>query len=330
MIWRLLLTFLPGWLVRILSPGRETYRGAEIDPKARALGRLANFIRVPGVLPSVEESRAQLEKTVRMFDRRGPAIGRAEDITVAGGDGPIPARLYCDSDSPATALVYFHGGGFIQGGLESHHDLCLKLAAKSGALIIAVDYRLAPEHPFPAGVEDAVAAYLDIRARASEFGVDAARIGVGGDSAGGCFAAVVAQECRAAPPLFQLLIYPVSDGNMTAPSMQDLKDGYILTLQRMLWYRDLYAGDFRDFDDPRFSPLLAEDHTGLPPAYVLTGGFDPVADDGRLYADKLESAGVDTTHRHYPGQIHAFLNLTRVIPEGERAIAEVAEWIRQR
>ena len=330
MIWRLILVFLPGWLLRILSPGRERYRGQEIDPRARALGRLANFIRVPGVLPSVEESRRQLLRTVRMFDRRGPQITRVEDIEVAGAAGPLAARLYCDSAAPGCGLVYFHGGGFIQGDLETHHDLCLKLARQSGAMVISVDYRLAPEHPFPAGLDDARTAYLDIRERAAGLGLDPGRIGIGGDSAGGCFAAVLAQDCRdSAPPLFQLLIYPVTDGRMEGDSIADLQDGYILTRQRMEWYRDLHAGDFRDFDDPRFSPLRAADLSGLAPAYVLTGGFDPLWDDGRLYAERLAAAGVDVSHRHHPGQIHGFVNLTRVIPEGRRAIAEIATWIRR-
>lgn len=317
-----------------MAPKRDTYRGEMIDPKAYALGRLANMLRGDGPMPSVAESRAQMAKVATTFDKKGPAVARIEDITVAGAVGPLKARLYSDHADAATAhpaMVYFHGGGFIQGDLETHHQTCLKLAKNWGGVVIAVDYRLAPEHPYPAGVDDAQAAYLDIVARAAELGIAPESVGVGGDSAGGCYAAVVAQQVRNSGgpvPRFQVLIYPVTDGNMATTSIRELEFAYVLPKARMTWYRDQYAGDLRDYNAPKFSPLLADDFTGLPETYILTGGFDPLMDDGALYAEKLDNAGVSVTYRHFTGQVHAFINLTKVVPEGTQALEEIADWLR--
>ncbi len=333
LIIKLMRIYLPEWLAGWVTPNRERYRGAKIGAKAVAVGRLANYIRGTGPMPTVAESRVQMAKMAGMLDRKGPALARVEDIEVAGGSGPIRARLFSDhTGGPARpAMVYFHGGGFVQGDLDTHHDLCAKLAKWWGGVVIAIDYRLAPEHPYPAGVDDSVAAYLDVVRRAAELGVDPAFIGVGGDSAGGCFAAVVAQQMRNAGgpvPRFQVLIYPVTDGHINSTSVNDLKDAYILPKARMVWYRDMYAGEFRDFDDAKFSPLLADDFTGLPDSYIVTGGFDPLVDDGAGYAQKLQDAGVPVKYRHFAGQVHAFVNLTKVVPDGTLALREIATWLR--
>ena len=334
LIARLIRIYLPGWLAGWFTPNRAQYRGAVIDAKAVAVGRLANQVRGDGPMPPVAESRVQMAKMARLMDRKAPKIARIKDITVAGADGPVPARLYSDhkkANTPRPAMVYFHGGGFVQGDLETHQDLCAKLAKWWGGVVIAVAYRLAPEHHYPAGAQDCVAAYLDVVRRADELGLDAANIGVGGDSAGGCFAAVVAQQLRNAGgpvPRFQVLIYPVTDGHVNSASVNDLAEAYILPKARMTWYRDAYAAEFRDFDDPMFSPLLADDFSGLPDSYILTGGFDPLVDDGVGYARKLQAAGVLVTHRHFAGQVHAFVNLTKVVPDGTRALREVAAWLR--
>lgn len=325
--------YLPGWLVRWMIPNREEYRGAMIDAKAAAVGRLANYIRGNAPMPTVAESRAQMTKTVKALDAAGPDLAVMDDITLQGAAGPVAGRHYCGSAETALrpALVYFHGGGCVQGGLETHNALCAKLAKWSGAVVIAVDYRLAPEHRYPAGTEDCISAYQDVVRRASELGIDPANIGVGGDSAGGCFAAVVAQQMRDAGgpvPRFQVLIYPVTDGHVNSTSVNELADAYILPKERILWYRDLHAGDFDDFEDAKFSPLLADNFNGLPECYMLTGGFDPLVDDGVAYVEKLQAAGVPTVHRHFPGQVHAFVNLTKVVPEGTVALREIAAWIR--
>lgn len=335
LIARLIRIFLPSWLVGWFTPNREQYRGAVIDAKAAAVGRLANQVRGDGPMPTVAESRVQMAKMAGQLDRKAPGIKRIEDITVAGADGPVMARLYSnhrDASPPRPAMVYFHGGGFVQGDLETHHELCAKLAVWWGGVVIAIDYRLAPERPYPAGVDDSAAAYLDVVNRAVELGLDAANIGVGGDSAGGCFAAVVAQQMRdtgGPVPRFQVLIYPVTDGHINSVSVNDLADAYVLPKDRLVWYRDMYAGDFRDFDDPKFSPLLADDFTGLPESYIVTGGFDPLVDDGAGYAQKLQMAGVPVMHRHFEGQVHAFVNLTKVVPDGTIALHEIAAWLKR-
>lgn len=330
----LIMVRLPEPVLARIYRKRETYRGHEIDLKALALGRLANTVRIPGQLPTVAESRAQSEKTATMFDRKGPKLARVENIEVAGADGPIPARLYSPTSDLVNlqpAVVYFHGGGFVQGSLESHNELCAKIARWSGGIVVAVDYRLAPEHPFPQGLDDAVAAFRDLHERAGQLGMDPHRMGVAGDSAGGCFAAVVSADLAdtVQAPKFQILIYPVLDGHLNSAANMELEHAYVLPRERMVWYRDLYRGSFDDFDDPRFSPLFNKDFSTLPKTYVLTGGFDPLCDDGLAYVEKLHRAGVAARHRHFPGQIHAFVSLTSVIPQGTRAIQEIAAWLKQ-
>ena len=333
LIGKLLQVYLPLRVVGWIAPNRDRYRGAQIDAKAYAVGQLANVLRDDDTLPTIEESRLQIAKTARALDRKGPPLARIRDITVSGADGPIRARLYSDhsGSGESPAMVYFHGGGFVQGDLDTHHEVCAKIAKWWGGTVIAVDYRLAPEHPYPAGVNDAISAYLDIVGRAGELGLNPECIGVGGDSAGGCFAAVVAQQVlnTGGPvPQFQVLVYPVTDGHINSVSVNELAQAYILPKVRMLWYRDMYAGGFCDFDQPLFSPLLAKDMSGLPRSYIVTGGFDPLVDDGSGYADKLKAAGVPVVHRHFDGQVHAFINLTKVIPEGTLALKEIAIWLR--
>lgn len=334
LIAKLLRIFLPSWVARWVTPDREMYRGAVIDVKAAAVGRLANQIRGNGPMPTVTQSRLQMAKMAGQLDRKAPEIARIEDISVAGADAPIMARLYSnhrDKTPLRPAMVYFHGGGFIQGDLETHNELCAKLAKWWGGVVIAVDYRLAPEHAYPAGVDDSIAAYLDIVHHAAELGLDATNIGVGGDSAGGCFAAVAAQQIRnlgGPVPRFQVLIYPVTDGQLNSESVNDLTDAYVLPKDRMTWYRDMYAGEFSDFSDPKFSPLCADDFTGLSESYIVTGGFDPLTDDGARYAQRLQAAGVPTTHRHFAGQVHGFVNMTKIVPDGSLALREIAAWLK--
>lgn len=334
-IGKLALARMPASVVKILAPKRDIYRGEMIDPKAYALGQLANEIRGEGATATVAESRVQMAKTAALFDRKGPAVARVENISVQGAAGPIKARLYSDQADRShklPALVFYHGGGFIQGDLDTHNETCLKIAKWWGGVVIAVAYRLAPEHPFPAGPDDCTAAFVDIIGRAEEFGIIADKTGVGGDSAGGCFAAVTAQQLKiigGPMPNFQVLIYPVTDGHMATASIDELCDAYVLPKQRMTWYRDQYAAGFDDFDDVKFSPAQSNDLKNLPQSYIITGGFDPLVDDGIGYAKILARAGVQVTHRHFPGQIHAFINLTKIIPEGTQAIEEVAAWLRK-
>jgi len=331
----MVMTKMPASIVKLVYTSPPAFRGQEIDASALAVGKVGEAFRDNDEQQTIAQSRAQMEKVVHAFDEKGPDLARIENIKLDGAEGDLPARLYSDSKKVGVlkpAMVYFHGGGFVQGNLETHNESCKKLAAWSNAIIIAVDYRLAPEHPYPAGVDDAIAAYLSVVKNAKSLGVDPSKIGVGGDSAGGCHAAVVAQQvrnCGGPIPDFQVLIYPVTDGHLNSQSIVELDDAYILPRERMTWYRDMYRADFNDFDDPKFSPLHASDFSNLPKLYVLTGGYDPLWDDGKNYADKLKSDGVEVTHRHFPGQVHAFVNITKVIPQGTTALKEIAKWMKQ-
>ncbi len=224
-------------------------------------------------------------------------------------------------------LVYYHGGGFVIGNIETHDSTCRRVANKSGCQVISIDYRLAPEHPFPAPIDDGVAAFRHIRDNAELFGADAARIAVGGDSAGGAIAAVICQICRdagEAAPAFQMLIYPATDSSRESASRTAFAEGYLLSKPLMDWFWEAYVPEGVDLADLRLSPLLAKDFTGLPPAFVLTAGYDPLRDEGRAYADKLIDAGVKTTYVNYPGTIHGFFSMTRFLKQGLKANDEAA------
>ena len=325
---------MPASIIKLVYTPPPVFRGQEMDASALAVGKAGLALRDSDEQQTIAQSRTQMEQVVSAFDKKGPELARVQDITLDGAEGKLPARLYSNSTDLSTlkpAMVYFHGGGFVQGNLKTHDESCRKIAAWSGAIVIAVDYRLAPEFPYPAGADDAIAAYLWVVKNAKSLGIDPARIGVGGDSAGGCHASVVAQQVRDAGgpiPAFQVLIYPVTDGHLNSDSIVELDDAYILPRERMTWYRDMYRADFDDFDDPKFSPLHASDFSNLPKSYVLTGGYDPLWDDGKAYAEKLKSDGVDVTHRHFPGQIHAFVNITKVVPEGTLALQEISKWMK--
>ncbi len=336
MLTSLISVFMPESVVKFLNPNRDTYRGAMIDPKAFAVGRFANHMRDGPQMPSIEESRVQLTKTAKLFDIKAPSLARVEEIKLEGADGAISGRIYSDETDISNlrpAMVFYHGGGFVQGDLESHNEVCAKIAKWSGATVVAVDYRLAPEYPYPSGVNDAIAAYEYILSNAEALGIDANVVGVGGDSAGGNFAAVVCQQILNSGgqlPKFQVLVYPVTDGNLNSESINQLEHAYILPKARMSWYRDQYAGDFNDYNEPKFSPVFAPSVAGLPDAYIITGGFDPLVDDGKSYAEKLDAAGVSVDHRHFPGQVHAFINLTKVVPEGSIALRKISAWIKEK
>ena len=217
------------------------------------------------------------------------------------------------------------------GNLETHDSTCRRLANKSRCQVISIDYRLSPEHPFPAPIDDGVAAFRHIRDNAATFGVDPARIAVGGDSAGGAIAAVVCQICRDAGetvgkggPAFQMLIYPATDSSRRAPRARPSPRATSSPSQLMDWFWKAYVPAGTDLADLRLSPLLAKDFAGLPPAFVLTAGYDPLRDEGRAYADRLIEAGVKTTYVNYPGTIHGFFSLTRFLQQGLKANDEAA------
>jgi acetyl esterase/lipase len=260
------------------------------------------------------------------------------DRMFPGPAGGVPVRVYTPSTAPGPrpALVHFHGGGWVIGDLETHDATVRALAAASGVTVVAVDYRLAPEHPFPAAVEDSLAAVRWVASPegASALGVDPARLAVGGDSAGGNLAAVVAQQLRDTGPAlrFQLLVYPVTDARLAHPSIDENADGYFLTKAEMQWFRRHYLGDdwAASAADPRVSPLLAPDDAvrGVAPALVITAEYDPLRDEGEAYAAKLQAGGVDAKVSRYDGVIHGFVAMGDVVPEGKAAIDEAGEALR--
>ena len=257
-------------------------------------------------------------------------VGEVADGAFAGPGGEIRFRRYRPIDAaagPLPTLIYYHGGGFVIGNLETHDSTCRRLANKSRCQVIAIDYRLSPEHPFPAPTDDGVAAFRHIRDNAESFGADAARLAVGGDSAGGAISAVVCQAVRDAGdrgPAFQMLIYPATDSSKQSASRVAFADGYFLTKDLIDWFWKAYCAPGTNQSDLRLSPLLAKDFRGLPPAFVLTAGYDPLRDEGRAYADRLIDAGIKTTYVNYPGTIHGFFSLTRFLGQGLKANDEAA------
>ena len=226
--------------LRLLHDHRIRRGGRTMDPKAQIVGEFVKSIRVPGYFPPLPELRKQLRTMVALMDEPAPALARIEDLRMPGPAGALPARVYeyTRSDgTPRPAVVYFHGGGWVQGDLETHHGLCARLAFGSGALVIAIDYRLAPEHPFPAAVDDCLAAYRWLRSHGREIGADPTRVAVAGDSAGGNLATVVSQQVAATgepPPTAQALIYPALDFVLDTPSHRDLEDAHIIPRDRIL------------------------------------------------------------------------------------------------
>lgn len=259
-----------------------------------------------------------------------PAVAEMREITIPGPAGAMPARLYRGSGAPskgARGLIYFHGGGWVFGNLDTHDVPCRQIANAAECIVISVDYRLAPEHKFPAAVDDAVAATRWIGANAASLGIDPARLAIGGDSAGGNLAIVAALEARdnAGPKLaYQLLIYPATDMTGELPSHKQFTEGLPLVHITMCWFRDLYLRGEQDWRDWRASPLFAKSFAGLPPAYVLLASHDPLRSEGQAYAEQLSAAGIAAEWRCLPGQIHGFATMGKLIKAAEPAVVEAA------
>ncbi len=308
-----------------------------LDPQARALIDLMIKRQVPPVhtLPVAEARRLYLERRF-LTQPEPPAVGAVQDLATDGG---VPLRLYRplrdgDANTALPALVYFHGGGWTIGDLDTHDVLCRQLCAAAGVAVLAVDYRLAPEAHFPAAVDDALAATRWLQREAAALQLDGSRIAMGGDSAGGNLAAVVCLLMRDAgdvPPACQILVYPATDQRALAPSHTHNGSGYLLTRDSIRYYWGHYGGPSADVHatDWRASPLLAPDHTRLSPALVLTAGFDPLRDEGRQYADALSSAGNRVQYVCFERQVHGFITMSRVIDEAHTAVALCAAVLRQ-
>jgi len=265
-----------------------------------------------------------------------PEVAASRDHNIAGPHGALTARLIrplgSRADQALPLLVYFHGGGWVLGNIDTHDTLARILANKSGAAVLNVDYRVAPEHKFPVALEECFAATRWAAAEAATLGIDPRRIAVGGDSAGGNLAAAVTLLARdnGGPALrFQLLIYPATDMALAAPSHREFAEGHLLTHAGMRWYTAQYLRRPEDAADWRASPLKAPDLARLPPAAVFTAGYDPLRDEGRAYADRLGAAGVAVTCRNFAGMVHGFFNMAGVIDEAHRGHDAAAAALRQ-
>jgi acetyl esterase len=324
---------LPERAQRAIAGKPVVVEGNELALQAQLMLRLQKIAREPATetLP-LAEGRIAMSRQARMAGGR-QLIGEVHDCTVQGAEGPLDARLYVPQalrgSGPGPLAVFFHGGGMSRGDLDSHDALCRFLTEQSGVRVLAVDYRLAPEHPFPAGIEDAWAAYTWVSDHADEYGADPARMAVAGDSAGGYFAAATAiraaQEGRALA--FQLLIYPVTEQCARTRSRDLFAEGFYLT--RLFMERaeeDYLAG--ADPTDPRASVLLAKIPDGLAPAYLCTAGFDPLRDEGDAYAAKLQEAGVEVEHERFMGHIHGFANLLAVEGPAKDHVRRIAAALR--
>lgn len=304
-----------------------------LDPQAKAfLDQLnaANLPDAPAMTP--RDARLQMEVSTMMLGR-APVVGRADDHTIPGPGGPIRIRVTAPEGSgPFPALVYFHGGGWVVGNLSSHNHLCRAITNAAKIAVVSVDYRLAPEHPFPAAIDDAEAATIWVAEHADSLGIDPQRLAVGGDSAGGNLAAVVARRIRdrGTPRLaLQLLLYPATNADFNTPSYLEKAEGYMLTRAAMQWYWDQYLPDPAQRTLPDAAPLRVKDLAGLPPALVMTAEYDPLCDEGEAYAQRMAEAGVAVTLRRFDGMIHGFLRRFAFFDQGKQAVAEIAQALNQ-
>jgi acetyl esterase len=297
-----------------------------LDPQiAQALKEVAGQ---PGIdTMTVEEARSQPVLPVEVEE-----VYRSEDRTIPGPGGPLAARLYLPNQNDSLpALVYFHGGGWVLGSIERHDAFCRILTNRSACAVLSVGYRLAPEHPFPAAVDDAYAATAWTAEHAPELHVDRSRIVVGGDSAGGTLATVICTLARERGPRLagQLLICPATAIDYESPSRTELADGPFMTSAELTWFFDHYVPNRADRSDPRAAPLLNPDLSGLPPALILAAEYDPLRDEERAYADRLRTAGVPTTYSEYAGVIHNWVLFGQHIDAAVKGVDEIAQWLRQ-
>jgi acetyl esterase len=304
-----------------------------VDPQLAAFLEASNRPGVPKMWEvGPEGARAMARAMIAVTNSPRQPVADVRDRTIPGPGGPIPVRIYTPSDAaPRGALVYFHGSGFVIYDLDSHDSECRAMCNRAGITVVSVDYRLAPEHKFPAAVEDSFAALEWTAANAAELGVDPARIAVGGDSAGGNLAAVVAQIARdrGGPRIaFQLLVYPVTDARLAHPSMDENAEGYGLSRAQMAWFIEQYVRGEADKLDSRCSPLLAKSLADLPPALVITAEYDVLRDEGEAYARRLIGAGVRTALTRYTGMIHGAFQMHGLVDSGRAMLEQAGDALR--
>jgi len=305
-----------------------------LDPQARALiERIAASGAPPLHTLAPGEARRVYKESRAALAPAPPQVEEIRELSVPGPAGALRARLYRprSAEKSLPGVVFFHGGGFVYGDIDTHDAVCRGIAQTTPSAVVSVDYRLAPENKFPAAVEDTVAATGWVAGNAAALGIDPERLIVAGDSAGGNLAAVVALTARdrGAPRLaMQVLVYPAADLAAESESVSRFGEGYLLTRQSIRWVKRSYLRDERDAEDWRASPLRASDFSGLPAAYVLTAGFDPLHDEGEAYARRLMRAGVPVTYECLTGQVHGFLVMGGVIAAAGHAIQRIAQAIR--
>lgn len=304
-----------------------------LDPQCQALIDMVNQAGgAPFDANDYQAAREGYRQTIAVYKHPTPTLFEVSDQQIPGTDGnTITIRHYRpNEDSDLPALIFFHGGGWAVGDLDTHDHVCRYLSAKGQCVVISVDYRLAPEHPFPAPFNDCLAVVRWAHRNAGELQIDASRIGVGGDSAGGNLAAAVCLQLREEQDTklkFQLLIYPACDFSANHPSMVDNGEGYLLTRAAMEKFTAWYLPEEKLKQDFRASPQLADSHSDLPPAFVMTAGFDPLRDEGQHYAKTLTAAGVPTQYSCYDGMIHGFLRMGGKLDAAITALDEAAEWL---
>jgi acetyl esterase len=310
--------------------------GQELAPDIQMLLALAKWDGETSLVEgrTVEQARAENLEGVPIVAGPPRPMARVESLTIPGPGSGMAARLYVGLGAPQPPqplLVYFHGGGWVIGDLDTHDGVCRFLAEHSDCRVLSVDYRLAPEHPFPIPVEDVVTAFAWAHQHAAELGADPDRIAVGGDSAGGNLSTALCLQNRDAgnpQPAMQLLLYPCTDAVGGQQSRDTFAEGFLLTRDDMEWFESHYIPDGIDDADPRASMMRAKDVSELPPAYVATAGFDPLRDEGEVYAERMREAGVSVVLQRHPGLIHGFANLTAICPSARTAMLEVAGALR--
>ncbi len=310
------------------------------DPATRGLLEQIREAGIPPMSTLGPEAARQAMLDGRVNDVDPPPVAKVSNHTFPGPGGEIPVRVYQPREAPADhlgALLYFHGGGFVIGDLDTHDTLCRQLCAGGDVVVISVHYRLAPEHRYPAAVDDALAAFAWLREHATDIGADPNRLAVCGDSAGGTLAAIVSQRAREANVHLraQLLLYPVTDLAGAYPSQEEHAHTHPIPRHVLDWFWSLYLGSDWESDaalrrDPHVSPLHAQNFDGLAPAFVLTAGLDPLRDEGNAYARRLADAGVETTQLCAMGTVHGYLRLGRLIPAAGDAVAAAAAFLRAR
>ena len=320
----------------LLYAGRRLQRdGLVLDANAQLVCDTVNSLRTKTIWEtSPELARTQFERVIDLFGEAPHPVAKVEDRTIAGPAGDVTVRLYTptESDAPLPMLVYYHGGGFVQGSLRAYDSTCRHLAAATGAIVVVPDYRLAPEGKFPAAVEDCIAATNWAAENAAEFDGDPERLVVGGDSAGGNLTAVITQECRDAggPKIaFQVLIYPMLDWSCATKSYELFgAAGLFLTQESIEWYARHLFTEKSEAQTLRASPGRAENLAGLPPAMVITAGFDPLRDEGRDYAERLKSAGVNVEFTEYQGMVHDFAFMAGAFAQGKDLLDRIGRTAR--